>query len=274
MQNSLAPGGWAAAPCMPARRASLVAKGAALIFCLLLPAAGRAQIDEIQVYTGEINDPGQFSITLHNNYTVIGPTQPAFPGGIVPSHSLNGVPEYGLGITPWLELGAYLPLYTLTRNGRFLIDGTKLRALFVSPNAAERTFFYGVNFELSYNARHWAEARYAMEIRPIVGWRFGPVDLILNPIMDLPFHGGAKALTFAPADRIAYNLSKTWTLAIEHYADYGGFANFEPLGQQSHALFGVIDYNADPFSVEFGVGHGFTTASEPSILKLMLVRTF
>jgi len=57
-QNSLAPGGWAAAPCVPAWRASLVAKGAALIFCLLLPAAGRAQIDEIQVYTGEINDPG------------------------------------------------------------------------------------------------------------------------------------------------------------------------------------------------------------------------
>jgi len=84
----------------------------------------------------------------------------------------------------------------------------------------------------------------------------------------------AKALTFAPADRIAYNLSKTWTLAIEHYADYGRFANFEPLGQQYHALFGVIDYNADPFSDEFGVGHGFTTASEPLILKLMLVRTF
>jgi hypothetical protein len=78
-------------------------------------------------------------ITLHNNYTVIGPTQPAFSGAIVPAHSLNGVPEYGLGITPWFELRAYLPLYTLTRDGRFLIDGTKLRALFVSPNAAERT---------------------------------------------------------------------------------------------------------------------------------------
>jgi hypothetical protein len=66
-------------------------------------------------------------------------TQPAFSGAIVPAHSLNEVPEYGLGITPWFELRAYLPLYTLTRDGRFLIDGTKLRALFVSPNAAERT---------------------------------------------------------------------------------------------------------------------------------------
>jgi hypothetical protein len=118
-------------------------QGAALILCSLLPAAGRAQTDEIQVYTAEINDPGQFSITLHNNYTVIGPTRPAFSGGIVPDHSLNGVPEYGLGITPWFELGAYLPLYTLTRNGRFLIDGTKLRALFVSPNAPSAPFSMG-----------------------------------------------------------------------------------------------------------------------------------
>ena len=251
-----------------------IAAGAALFFGLFLPAAARAQTDEIQVYTGEINQPGQFSVTLHDNYTAIGPTQPAFPGGIVPDRSLNGVPEYGIGITPWFELGAYLPLYSLTRDGRFLIDGGKLRALFVLPNAAERTFWYGVNFELSFNARHWEQARYALEIRPIVGWRFGPVDLLLNPIMDLPFHGGPGALTFAPADRIAYNFSDTWALAVEHYADYGRFADFNPPSQQYHALYGVIDYNRDPFSLEFGMGHGFTGLSEPLIFKLLLTRTF
>jgi hypothetical protein len=112
------------------------------------------------------------------------------------------------GVTPWLELGAYLPLYTITGDEWALIDGAKVRALFVSPNAAERTFWYGVNFELSYNARHWQEARYALEIRPILGWRFGPVDLLLNPIIDFPFHGGPGALTFAPADRLTYNLSR------------------------------------------------------------------
>jgi len=251
-----------------------VAAGAGLVLGLLIPSPVRAQIDEIQVYTGEINKPGEFSITLHDNYTIIGPKQPAFIGGIVPDHSLNGVPEYGLGITPWLELGAYLPLYTVTRDRRMLIDGGKLRALFVLPDAAERTFWYGVNFELSYNARHWEEARYAAEVRPILGWRFGPVDLLLNPIVDLPFHGGPGALTFAPAERVAYNLSETWALAIEHYADYGRFANFEPLSRQYHALYGVIDYNRGPFSLEFGIGHGFTAVSEPLIVKLILTRSF
>lgn len=180
------------------------AVGAALVLWLLLSFAARAQIDEIQVYTGEINKPGEFSITLHNNYTINGPKRPAFIGGIVPDHSLNGVPEYGLGVSPWLELGAYFPLYTVTRDGRMLIDGGKLRALFVLPNAAEQAFWYGVNFEFSYNARHWEEARYAAEVRPILGWRFGPVDLLLNPIIDVPFHGGPGELTFAPAERVAY----------------------------------------------------------------------
>jgi hypothetical protein len=254
--------------------AARVAAGAALVLGSLVPSPARAQIDEIQVYTGEINKPGEFSITLHDNYTVIGPKEPAFIGGIVPDHSLNGVPEYGLGITPWLELGAYLPLYSVTRDGRFLIDGGKLRALFVLPNAAERAFWYGVNFELSYNARHWQEARYAAEVRPILGWRFGPVDLLLNPIVDLPFHGGPGALTFAPAERGAYNFSETWALAVEHYADFGRVANFAPLNGQHHALYGVIDYNSGPFNVEFGIGHGLTAISEPLILKLILTRSF
>jgi hypothetical protein len=185
-----------------------IASGAILVLCVVLLAAAYAQTDEIQVYTGEINKPGEFSITLHNNFTPIGPKQPAFMGGVVPNHSLNGVPEYAMGVTPWLELGTYLPLYTITGDERALIDGAKVRALFVSPNAAERTFWYGANFELSYNARHWQEARYALEIRPILGWRFGPVDLLLNPIIDFPFHrvsrsvdlcsGGPDHLQFIP----------------------------------------------------------------------------
>jgi hypothetical protein len=67
-----------------------IASGATLFLCLILLAAACAQTDEIQVYTGGINKPGEFSITLHDNYTPIGPTQPAFIGGVVPNHSLNG----------------------------------------------------------------------------------------------------------------------------------------------------------------------------------------
>jgi hypothetical protein len=240
----------------------------------LLPAAtADAQTDEIQVYDAEINNPGVFSLQLHNNYTAIGRKQPGFEGGIAPNHTLNGVPEWALGVTEWLELGAYAPVYSRTGDGRFLVDGAKLRAEFVVPHAAERSFFYGVNLELGFNARYWEPTRTSGEIRPIIGGRLGPVDLIVNPILDTSFQG-LGSLTFAPASRIAYNFSETWAAALEHYADYGRLNNFEPLGRQQQLLLAVVDYKGPPLSVEFGIGHGFTAASDPLVLKLILSRDF
>lgn len=48
----------------------------ALAAALASTQAARAQTDEIQVYDATIDEPGQFSVELHNNYTPIGRTQP------------------------------------------------------------------------------------------------------------------------------------------------------------------------------------------------------
>jgi hypothetical protein len=170
-------------------RSALVGNVAVGGIAWLLVAGADAQTDEIQVYDADINSSGQFSLQLHNNYTPIGRNLPDFKGGIVPNHTLNGVPEWAYGVTDWLELGAYVPVYSWTGSRRLLIDGAKLRAEFVVPHAQERSFFYGVNFELSFNARYWEPTRNSGEIRPIIGGRIGPVDLIVNPILDTSFQG-------------------------------------------------------------------------------------
>jgi hypothetical protein len=248
--------------------------GAAAVWIVwLLVGGARAQTDEIQVYDATINAPGQFSVQLHNNYTPIGRKQPDFAGGIVPNHTLNGVPEWAYGLTDWLELGAYVPLYSWT-SGRFQIDGAKLRAEFVVPHAQQRQFFYGINFELSFNAKQWEPTHNSGEIRPILGIRTGPVDLIVNPILDTSFQGGLGSLDFAPAARGAYNFSKNWAAALEYYGDYRRLRRFEPLNRQQQTLFAVVDYNAEPVSVEFGIGHGFTMASDALVLKMILSYDF
>jgi len=142
----------------------------ALLLAALCSWSGAAwsQTDEIQVYDAEITAPGHFNLTWHNNFTPEGRTEPAYPGGIVPNHALNGVPEWAYGVTDWFEQGLYLPVYTRTGDGELLLDATKVRELFVVPHAHDRTFFYGVNFELSYNAPHWEPTRFSGEIRPIV----------------------------------------------------------------------------------------------------------
>jgi hypothetical protein len=141
---------------------------AAAIMSLAFAVPARAT-DEIQVYNAGIATPGQFTIQQHLNYVGAGIKEPPFPGGIVSNHSLNGTPEFAYGVTDWWELGLYLPFSV--QDGRFYSDAFKLRTLFVSPHADQRNFFYGVNFELSNETPPFAQTRWALEIRPIIGVR-------------------------------------------------------------------------------------------------------
>jgi hypothetical protein len=253
--------------------ASLRRGALALLALALTPFAAQAQTDEIQVYDATIEPPGESSLTIHDNYTPIGRTTPAFPNGLVPNHTENGVLEWALGVKPWWELGLYFPLYSFTDDGKILYNGFKLRSLFVSPHARDRRFFYGLNFEFSVNTKHWDPSHYSGEIRPIAGMHLGLWDLIINPILDTEF-SGLRRLGFAPAERVAYNLTPTWALAAEHYGDYGMVSGLEPIGHGSNAIFGVVDYSGQPAAVEFGIGHGFSGQADKLVLKLVLARAF
>ena len=245
----------------------------ALVLAALCSCSGAvwAQTDEIQVYDAEITAQGKFNLTWHNNFTPSGRTEPAFPGGVVPDHALNGVPEWAYGVTPWFEAGLYLPIYTLTRDGELLFDAAKLRALFVVPDAHDRTFFYGINFELSYNTPHWDPSRFAGEMRGIVGVHLGRFDLIVNPIVDTDFNGLGN-LEFVPAVRAAWNTGGKLAFALEEYADFGPLNHFKPTAQQSQTLFAVLDYGSASHGLEFGIGRGLTPASDRWVLKLMLMQ--
>jgi hypothetical protein len=250
---------------------SVVSVGLGALLLAGLPRAAAAQTDEIQVYNAQIAEPGVFNLTLHDNFTPDGRKTPAFPGAIVSNGSLNGVPEWAYGVTPWFEAGLYLPLYSFPRDGGVQLDGFKLRALFVEPDAAKQTFFYGVNFEFSFNSKHWDPSPYTQEIRPIVGWRFGKMDLIVNPILDNSWKGFSR-LDFAPETRIDYNFSDKWAIAAEEYDDFGELRHFDPASRQAHQLFAVVDYNGKPINVEGGVGFGLNSASDRLTLKLILSR--
>ncbi len=241
------------------------------MLCLAWFTSADAQTDEIQVYDAQIAAPGVFNLTLHDNYTPDGRTVAAYPGGIVPNHALNGVPEWAYGVTKWFEAGVYFPLYSLGGTGALTYNGFKVRALFVKPDAADQVFFYGVNFEFSWNTAHWDQVRNTQEIRPIIGWHLGPYDIILNPILDNSYKGASK-LDFAPATRIAYNLNKTWAVAAEEYDDFGPLHGFNPPVQQQHELFGVFDYSGRPWTVEGGAGVGLTGSTDHWVLKLILSR--
>lgn len=243
----------------------------AMVGTILAPLRAQAT-DEIQVYNAEIAEVGQWTIQQHLNYTFIGRTQPDFPGGLIPNHSLNGTPELAYGITDWWELGFYAP-FAVNSGGQFLSDGAKIRNLFVVPNAGKRDFFYGVNFEFSYETPPFAQTRYALEIRPIIGMRNKEWEFIVNPIVDLSF-GMFGQQDFAPCLRIARNLGEDRFIGIEYYADFGQIGNFLPLQEQSHQIFAVTDFKLDKFDIELGVGYGLTPGSDRLIAKAIIGYAF
>jgi hypothetical protein len=249
-------------------------RGVAVIALSMLaaPAALFAQTDEIQVYDASIAERGVFNLTLHNNFTPDGVKTPAFPGGLIPDKSLNGVPEWAYGATDWLELGLYMPLYSVSKDRGATINGGKIRLLFVRPHADDHKFFYGANFEFSYNAKHWDENRFTSEIRPIIGWHLHPWDVIVNPILDNSWMGGFKSLDFAPATRIAYNLPSNWAIAVEEYDDFGQLRKFNTASEQSHQIYAVFDHDSKIVNIEAGIGFGMTSASDKVTLKLILSR--
>jgi len=230
-------------------------------------------VDEIQVYNAEINVPRQFSLQLHGNYILNGIEKPDFPGGLVPDESFNGTPEFAYGVFPWWEVGAYLP-YAVEPGPHFFSGGAKLRTLFVSPKAAQRRFFYGLNIEISWETEKVSQDRWGSEVRPIIGWRSRRVEFIVNPIVDVPLSGTDRAAIFAPATRLAWLATPAWAFGLEHYADFGPLRDFLPRDQQQQELYAVADWTRQSFDVDFGVGHGFTDASNDWTVKFILSWAF
>jgi hypothetical protein len=253
---------------------AFTAAGAAVVLAVASPPVMAAdQVhDEIQVYNAEIAEVGQWTYQQHLNFAAVGQRQPEFPGGFTSNHSLQGTPEFAYGITDWWEAGFYLP-FAITGSGQLLSDGAKIRSLFVVPDAAKRSFFYGINFELGYELPRFSQTPWALEIRPIVGVRNAGWEFIVNPIVDLSF-GSAGEADFAPALRLARNLGNDWYVGLEYYADFGKIGDFLPLQQQSQQLFAVTDFKVSVVDVELGVGYGFTGGSDRLVAKAIIGYAF
>ena len=253
--------------------ALIVAGAGAIVMPTGRPALAADQVhDEIQVYNAEIAEVGQWTLEQHLNYAATGQRQPEVPYGFSSNRSLQGTPEFAYGITDWWEGGFYIP-FAVTGSGQWLSDGAKIRSLFVTPDAAKRNFFYGVNFELGYELPRFSEKPWGLEIRPIVGARNTEWEFIVNPIVDLSFGAGGEA-DFAPAVRLARNLGEDRYIGLEYYADYGKIGDFLPLEQQSQQLFAVTDFKVDKIDVELGAGYGFTPGSDRFLLKAILGYAF
>jgi hypothetical protein len=124
------------------------------------------------------------------------------------------------------------------------------------------------------SARH-DENSAALEIRPILGRRFGRIELWFNPVVERGLRGrdtnAAAGWEFEPGARIAASVSERVTVGIEYYGKTGLFGSHLPANEHVHQFYPGVDWKlGDDLVFNAGVGFGTTSAGNRLVFKSRL----
>lgn len=246
---------------------------AAAVFTLASPGAIAAP-DEIQVYTEDMDDPGQFGLELHVNFALKGATEPSFEGEMQSNHRLQVTPEFSYGLSKTLEAGLYLPA-AMSADGNLYGNGLRFRLKYIAPHEEDARLFWGLNGELGRSARRVAESRVALELRPIIGYRDRRWLISFNPILDTDLSSGvSNEPKFEPALKVARKTGEGVHAGLEYYGEYGPIHHFLPASERAHYLYAVVDLEAKGFDINFGIGRGMENASDQWVAKAIIAFPF
>jgi hypothetical protein len=238
--------------------------------CLATPAWADLE-DEIQVYTDDINAPGEFHLELHLNTTLSGRTSSDYPGEITPAHAIRLTPEFSYGLTRDLEAGLYIPTERAP-GGSFYVAGPRARLKWLPIQTHDgKGLFAGLNFEVSDVAARFERDRRVLEVRPIIGWRNADWLIAANPTVDIALAGPdqSRPPDFMPSMKVARTVTNWVALGLEYYSDVGEVTQIDPWGLQTRMLFVAADVDSKPWIFNFGIGRGFGEKSDAWTVKFI-----
>lgn len=246
---------------------------AGALLAVALPA--HAAPDEIQVYTDEIDAPGESGVEMHINWVPSGRRLASYPGEMPSARRLQVTPEFSYGLTKSLEAGLYLPFSNDPQHGGTLSNGVRVRLKYIHPREDGDRFFWGLNGELGWYANRTNESRMAMELRPIMGWRDGAWLFVLNPIVDVDLSGNvSNRPSFDPAVKVGRHVSDSTMIGLESYRSYGPFGAFNGAGDRPTYVYATLDTELGKMGVNVGVGRGFQGAEDRWVVKAIVALPF
>ncbi len=227
------------------------------VLCFWAGAAAAALPDEIQVYTDDLERPGERGIELHVNTTPSGRSAPGYPGEVTNYHGLRVTPEISWGLGHDMDWGVYLP-FVRSADGSTFFAGPRFRLKWMPLLPGEDGgWFAGINGEISFVQQRFEQARRAGEIRPILGYRSPSWLLAVNPNLEFDLAGEDKGVMFfSPGVKAGRMVTSRLMLGAEYYGDFGRVSQFAPRAEQAHTLYFVVDTPG----VNFGIGRGFDAA--------------
>jgi hypothetical protein len=214
--------------------------------------------EEIQVYMDELGKPGEFGLDVHTSYVASGDLVVDYPGN-EPS------------LTNSLELGVYLPLATLDRDGQLGLGGIKFRLKYIAPRAPEDSWFWGANLELG-RVNHSLDANPVNgELKGIAGTRSGPWTLAFNANVGFKVSGPEPSpATFELATKLMHSIGNGASLGIESFNGMGELRSPGHFGDSEQAGFIVLDKSMGRWELNLGAGMGYGTSPDRLILKAII----
>lgn len=247
--------------------------GAVFAGVLSFGACGSASAtdEEIQVYMDEIGAVHKLSLDVHTNYAIDGRSIRDYSGQQISEGRFRVTPEFGYAVSKTVELGLYLPLANVSRDGRVSVDGVKGRIKFIAPHREEDQWYWGANLEVGYVNRSLDLNPWNGELKGIVGWKRGPWTLAANANFGFKVSGPEKAPTDAGiAAKAAYALTDKTSIGLETYNAFGPLKHPTALNRNDQQIYAVVDTALGGFDLNFGLGYGYGRPEDRFVLKAVI----
>lgn len=240
------------------------------LLAVLMQGGAMAAPDEIQVYTEELNKPGEFGLEQHLNYTIKGRQTPDYPGQMTSHHVTQITPEFSYGLSDTLEAGLYVPM-AVTAAGDSFLNGLRVRLKYIAKRSDGEQLFYGLNVEVGRDSYRTSQSLSGMELRPIIGYRDSSWLASFNPILNMALVSDASHQPqFEPSLKLTRRVSEAMRGGIEYYGEYGPLNHMLSSDQRAHTVYAVTDIESGGLDVNFGIGRGFVNAADKWVMKAII----
>jgi hypothetical protein len=243
----------------------------ALTAALLGSSTTQAAPEEIQVYMNEMDAPGEVGLDLHNNYVLSGSPDLDYPGAQGSLHRYRLTPEFSYGLTPTIDLGAYLPLLTVADGGKLSAEGIKFRIKVIPEKSFAANTWWGLNLEVGKVSHALDVNPWNAELKSIIGGRHGKWLLAANANVDFVVSGPQPGPVTLDVDaKIAYSVSPGTQLGVETYSGLGALSHPGKLRDEDQVIYVVADTSVGKWDLDIGLGRGFGGSRDSWILKAIV----
>jgi hypothetical protein len=232
----------------------------------------RAADEEIQVYIDDMLPKGGYGLDLHVNDVLRGRRANVdYAGQQASQDRVRVTPEWAYGLTPSIELGAYLPLMTFA-DGKGEVGGVKGRIKYIAPRQEGDGLFWGVNFELGRVRRDLDINPWNAELKGIAGLHKGPWTVAENLNIDWAVSGPQKGpVSYQLATMITRKIGDDdFDVGVESYNTLGDAKRLGPLNVNDQQIFLVMDKGFGKWDLNLGVGWGYGRPEDHLIVKAII----